>query len=152
MCSLSKKHTEALHLSAWLFLYVNLVYLSSLQGNAASAYDSEMRHFSLLTKKREKQAPIQWAAEWKPWLHQRASMAMRLSFSLLGVFREPHNEKKTTAIFHGAGRASGRATVATRCSHVITLAIDEGDDPLVNENILLRVPHFFILFFFTSSP
>lgn len=53
---LSKKHTEALHLSAWLalsriLLYVNLVYLSGLQGNAASASDSEMRHFSLLTKK-----------------------------------------------------------------------------------------------------
>lgn len=60
-------------------------------------------------------------------------MATRLSLSLLGAFQEPHNEKKTTAILHGAGRASGAAAVAaTRCSRVITLAVDEGDDPLAN--------------------
>lgn len=52
----SKKHTEALHLSPGLalsgiLLYVNSVYLSCLQGNAASAADSEMRNFSPLTKK-----------------------------------------------------------------------------------------------------
>lgn len=60
-------------------------------------------------------------------------MATRLSLSLLGAFQEPHNEKKTTAILHGAGRASGTAAVAaTCCSRVITLAVDEGDDPLAN--------------------
>lgn len=53
---LSKKHMEALHLSPWLalsgiLLYVNSVYLSCRQGNAASTSDSEMRHFSPLTKK-----------------------------------------------------------------------------------------------------
>lgn len=56
---LSKKHMEALHLSPWLalsriLLYVNSVYLSCLQENAASASDSEMRHFSPLTKKKKR--------------------------------------------------------------------------------------------------
>lgn len=136
---LSKKRMEALHLSPWLalsgiLLYVNSVYLSCLQGNAASASDSEMRHFSTNDKKKGKRqgpALIQRAAEWKLWRHRRASMATRLLLSLLGAFQEPHNEKKTTAILHGAGRASGTAA-ATRCSRVITLAVDEGDDPLAN--------------------
>lgn len=75
---------------------------------------------------------IQRAAEWKLWRHARASMVTRLSFSHLGAFQEPYNEKKTKAILHGAGRASGMAAVATRCIRVITLAVDEGDDPLAN--------------------
>lgn len=49
------KHTEALHLSpvpppSWILLYVNSMYLRRLKGNTASAGDSEMLHFSLLTK------------------------------------------------------------------------------------------------------
>lgn len=49
------KHTEALHLSprpplSWILLYVNSMYLRRLEGNTASAGDSEMLHFSLLTK------------------------------------------------------------------------------------------------------
>lgn len=49
------KHTEALHLSprqplSWILLYVNSMYLRRLEGNTASARDSEMLHFSLLTK------------------------------------------------------------------------------------------------------
>lgn len=49
------KHTEALHLSpgpplSWILLYVNSMYLRRLEGNTASARDSEMLNFSLLTK------------------------------------------------------------------------------------------------------
>lgn len=87
--------------------------------------------FFTADKKRKRPALIQRAAEWKLWLHRRASTAMRLLLSLLGAFQEPHNEKKTTAILHSAGRASGTAA-ATCCSRVITLAVDEGDDPLAN--------------------
>lgn len=135
----SKKHTEALHLSpvpapSRILLYVNSVYLSSLQGKAASTADSGMRHFSPLPKKGKTGAdPVGHGME-ALWRHRRASMATRLSLSFLGAFQEPPNEKKTTAILHGAGRASGAAAAAvtTRCSRVITLAVDEGDGPQAN--------------------
>lgn len=105
---------EALHLSprlalSGILLYVNSVYLSCLQGNEASASDSEMRHFSPLKKKEKRQGPalIQRAVEWKLWRHGKATMATRSLFSLLGAFQELHNKKKTTAILHGGSRASG---------------------------------------------
>lgn len=46
---------HAVHLSpgpplSWILLYVNSMYLRRLEGNPASAGDSEILHFSLLTK------------------------------------------------------------------------------------------------------
>lgn len=75
------KHTEALHLSpvpppSWILLYVNSMYLRRLKGNTASAGDSEMLHFSLLTK-----------GKGPGWLHKSwtnridASAALRVPYS-----------------------------------------------------------------------
>lgn len=52
-----QNNTEALHLSpglplSWILLYVNSMYLRRLEGNTASATDSEMCHFSPLTKEK----------------------------------------------------------------------------------------------------
>lgn len=144
------KHTEALHLSpgpplSWILLYVNSMYLRSLEGNTASATDSEMLHFSPLTKgKRPVLAPpvlhpqngcwtgsfFQPVANPSQPLTHPPTRAPYLSLSLLGAFQELYNEKKTTAILQTKGRAS--STAATRYRDVITLADHEGDDPLAN--------------------
>lgn len=122
------KHTEALHLSpepppSWILLYANSMYLKRLEGSTASAGDSKMLHFSLLTKERPRLAPPDLDLQNRCFYNTEGCFFFQppttqpLYLLLTFTFQKSHNEKKTTAIRQKLEHSSNRG-----CRNVIVLA------------------------------